>query len=103
MRTKLLLSLCCLLLLSAGCSSLSQGQGESSSFFQETTPQVMAVNYDGHALYNFQLGRGYLAGGRYELARDSFLLALASSKNDALRRDAVAELESVNRLIRSQR
>ncbi len=101
MRTKILLSLCCLLFLSAGCSSLRQD--ESSSFFKEGEPQVMAVQYNGHALYNFQLGREYLAGGRYELARERFLLALASSKNDALRRDAVTELETVNRLIRSQR
>ena len=110
MSTKILLLLCCLVFLSTGCSYL--GWDESSSLspaapspsaVEPEKTQVMAVHYHGHALYNFQLGRGYMAGGRYELARERFLLALASAENDALRRDAVAELEIVNRLIRSQR
>ena len=110
MSTKILLSLCCLLFLATGCSYLGKGEtsslsptGTSDPAMEQDDSEVMAVHYHGYALYNFQLGRGYMAGGRYELARERFLLALASAENDALRRDAVSELEIVDRLIRSQR
>ena len=66
-------------------------------------PRPEAVPYDDAALYNFQLGRHYQTRGRLELARDRFLQALATARNDDMRERAAEEIEATDRLIRSQR
>ncbi|MGE4299352.1 MAG: hypothetical protein AB7E47_15155 [Desulfovibrionaceae bacterium] len=67
------------------------------------TTGLTSMPYHEHALYNFQLGRGYMAQGRYELARERYLLALAVARDDAMRMRLSEELDAVDRLILSQR
>ena len=64
---------------------------------------VVAAPYHENALYNFHLGRSYMAQGRYELARERYLLALACSHDDDLRLRAAQELEAAQRQIESLR
>ena len=66
-------------------------------------PGVVVAPYNGNALHNFYMGRQYVAEGRYELAREHYLLALASAREEAMRDALVAELQSVDRLIKTLR
>ena len=59
--------------------------------------------YSAHSLMHYQLGREYMAGGRYELAREHILLAMAGARDDALRDQAAADLEALDRIIVSRR
>lgn len=88
------LALCTLLIILPGCSSVvSDIQGE----------QAVVVPYDSQYLLNLQAGREYAANGRYELAREHFLLALASSRNRQTRNLAAQELASVDLMIQTLR
>ncbi|MFV0350040.1 MAG: hypothetical protein ACK5JO_15815 [Halodesulfovibrio sp.] len=66
-------------------------------------PGVVVAPYNGNALHNFYMGRQYVAEGRYELAREHYLLALASAREETMRDALVAELQSVDRLIKTLR
>lgn len=79
-----------MLLALAGCSTAKE-------------PDMVGAPYHENALYNYYLGRDYMARGRYELARERFLLALACSRNEDMRLMAAAELEAAQRQIESQR
>ena len=65
--------------------------------------EVMAAPYADEALYNYQTGKYYLADGRYELAKESFTLALAASRNPEMRLALMRELDSVNMMIQTLR
>ncbi|UZP67851.1 hypothetical protein N1030_02430 [Desulfovibrio mangrovi] len=65
--------------------------------------EVVVAPYNGNALHNFYMGRQYVAEGRYELAREHYLLALASAREETMRDALVAELQSVDRLIKTLR
>jgi hypothetical protein len=66
-------------------------------------PEPQALPYKGTALHNMKLGRGYQAEGRYELARDRFLQALALAEHEDMKDAVIKELEATDKLIRSQR
>ncbi len=89
-------------------SLLLGGCAEVSNFYHtvtETTPsQDVAVSErPPQSLYNFKMGREYAAQGRYELAKEHYLMALASS-GDAQTRDLVThELHAVDLMIQTQR
>ncbi len=68
-----------------------------------TPMDVVAAPYSGNALQNFYIGRQYVAQGRYELAREHYLLALASAREEAMRDTLVTELQTVDRLIKTLR
>ncbi len=56
------------------------------------------------SLYNFKMGREYAAQGRYELAREQYLIAYAGAENDAVMRDAAArEVQAMDMIIKTQR
>ncbi len=107
----------CLLLLCVsvwlgGCSLFTRFSGdtapeepaEASVTTAAPEPQiVMAPAYDGNALFNLYLGRQFVAEGRFELARERFLLGLASAREEGMRDSLVAELRSVDRMIQSLR
>ncbi|MDY7001336.1 MAG: hypothetical protein SVS15_06100 [Thermodesulfobacteriota bacterium] len=66
-------------------------------------PQAEAVPYHGHALHNFHLGRKYQAQGRYEMARDRFLQALATAEDADMRARLAREIQAADKLIELQR
>jgi len=66
-------------------------------------PQAEAVPYHGHALYNFHLGRKYQAEGRYEMARDRFLQAMATAEDQEMRTRLAREIEAADKLIELER
>ena len=65
--------------------------------------EVAAAPYNYEALYNFQMGKNYLAEGRYELAKERFTLALAANRNPEMQDTLVHELEAVNMMIQTLR
>lgn len=102
MKTRLLpLVLALMLACLAGCAPQKVG-----GFFtpKEEGPRHAAVSqYSADSLDNYKIARDYSAQGRYELAREHYLLALAAA-NDPYLQDALAkELESVNMMIKSLR
>ncbi|MBG0777186.1 MAG: hypothetical protein H0S85_12240 [Desulfovibrionaceae bacterium] len=66
-------------------------------------PANAAAPYHEAALMHFKEGREFMSQGRYELARESFLLALAAADNGDMRVLATRELETADRMIRSVR
>lgn len=90
MKVYLLLTLVCFL---SGCGGVRH--------IEDTTGAV--TPYDAASLHNMRLGRDYVMQGRYELAKEHYLLALAASK-DPETRDAInRELRSTDMMIKTQR
>lgn len=74
--------------------------GVTKNFSDE---RAAVTPYDANSLWNLQLGRNYASQGRYELAKEHLLMALAAS-NDAEIRNVVAhELKSVDTMLKTQR
>lgn len=65
--------------------------------------KVVASPYSTNSLENLYIGRQYVTQQRYELARERFLLALASAENENMREQLVSEITAVNRLIQTLR
>lgn len=59
--------------------------------------------YHGNTLSNFTVARLYMSQGRYELARQHLLLALATSRDEDMRTRLATELESVEMMIATMR
>ena len=82
-----LLSLLCISIASAGCSGT----------------QVVSAPYADESLVNYKAGKRYLAEGRFELAKECFTLALASSRDPGMRYVIMQEIDSVNMMIETRR
>ena len=100
LRKNTLFSLVAILCASSGCSSVSS--------FLSGTPQEekvdnLVVNYHADSLRNYKAGRDFAAAGRYELAREHYLLALAAANDPILREALTQELDSVALMIKSLR
>lgn len=65
--------------------------------------EVLSVPYSGESLINYQAGKDFLGEGRYELAKESFTLALASSRDPGMRYVIMQEIDSVNMMIETRR
>ena len=65
--------------------------------------KVVSAPYADETLTNYQAGKHYLAAGRYELAKESFTLALASSRDPEMRHYIMQEIDSVNMMIETRR
>lgn len=90
---KLIYLLVALMPIAGGCSYAPYFSSDRSA----------VVQYDQSYLWNLQIGREYAAAGRYELAKEHYLMALAVS-NDADTRDLVThELHAVDLMIKAQR
>jgi hypothetical protein len=63
----------------------------------------MFESYESICQYNLYQGRAYAAQGRYELAKEHLLLALAQSTDDLTRRVVGNELKSVEMSILTRR
>ena len=80
----------CGLLLACACGSL---------WGSESTA---VVHNSAASIHNLQKGRQYVAEGRYELAREHYLFALAAS--DEMNKDVIAqELHAVDLMVKTQR
>ena len=88
-----------LIALLAGLPVLS-GCGDTSYFSND---RVAVVPYDQAAIRGIQQGRAYAAQGRLELAKEQYMMALASSNDGATQALATHELEAVDRMIQAQR
>ena len=95
MKARSLLFIVVLLLGSlSGCSSYN-------SYF--TGERTVALPHDPNSLWNLKLGREYAAAGRFELAKEHYLMALASSDDTETRTIATHELHAVDMMIEAQR
>lgn len=65
--------------------------------------RAVVADYDANCLWNLQVGRDYMAQGRYELAREHLLMALAASNNDDTRNVIAHDLKTVDLMIQTQR
>lgn len=74
----------------SGCSAFSSTK-------LATTP------YSSSTLENLKQGREYASAGRYELAREHYLLALASSEGSGATNLITQELQAVDLMIKTQR
>jgi hypothetical protein len=91
------LLLCLLLILPfAGCSP-----GAVLSRF--SNERVVVVPHDPNSLRNMKLGREYASAGRYELAKEHYLMALAASSDAETQRIVSHELRAVDLMIQAQR
>lgn len=71
---------------------------------QEKAAHSAAVTpYSADSLRNYKIARDFSAQGRYELAREHYLLALASTSDPYLQDALAQELESIDMIIRSLR
>ena len=59
--------------------------------------------HNSNSLWHLQLGRDYAGQGRYELAREHLLMALASNSDPRMRHLLTHELKSVDAMIKTQR
>lgn len=71
-----------------------------ASYF--SSDRTAVVQHDQNSLWNMQLGREYAASGRYELAKEHYLMALASSTTET-RPVILHELQAVDMMIQAQR
>jgi hypothetical protein len=86
------------LVLGGGCSS--------SIFFSdpiEWSTSTVVVRYHPDSLRNYQVARDFAAVGRFELAREHYLLALATANDPGLRDALAFELDSINLMIKTLR
>jgi hypothetical protein len=71
---------------------------------KEPPPDRAALTpYDANCLHYWQLGRTYMGQGRFELAREQLLLALAASNSAETRSLLSHELRSVEMMIKTER
>lgn len=93
--TRLPLLLLCLL------SALAlPGCGIQKQFSSERTA---VAQYDANCLWALQQARDYAAQGRYELAKEQYLMALAACDTPDVRQIVTHELRSVDMMIKAQR
>lgn len=59
--------------------------------------------YNSNSLWHLQVGRDYAGQGRYELAKEHLLMAVASSSDPYMRNMLNHELKSVDAMIQTQR
>ncbi len=85
-----------------GCSSMKNAFNSATG--TEPTPEMAATEHNPISIWNFRMAREYSAQGRYELAKEHYLLAYAAAGNDAMLRDALQqELHSIDLMIKTLR
>ena len=92
---------CCFVaaaLLLAGCAMFSSKNNDVPE------PTLATTEHNTISLLNYRTAREYAAGGRFELAKEHYLLAYAAAgENAALRESLRQELHSVDLMIRTMR
>lgn len=98
MRTFAILTGCLCLLAASGCS------GSPKAGNSRPGAEIAMTRHNPLSLYNYTLGREYSASGRYELAREHYLIAYAAAQDDAVLQDMLQkELKAVDLMIHSLR
>ena len=90
-----------LVLALSGCTALTASKQKTQ--VRPVAKRVVASPYSSNSMENLYIGRQYIAEQRYELAKEHFLLALASAENENMREQLVSEITAVNRLIETLR
>ena len=91
-----LLGLSVTLILGGGCSI-------PSSEFAEERVSAIVVPHSPDSLRNYKAARDFAAAGRFELAREHYLLALAATTDPGLQNALALELDSIDLMIKSLR
>ncbi|MDL2317295.1 hypothetical protein LJC59_09565 [Desulfovibrio sp. OttesenSCG-928-A18] len=91
--------LCLGLCLGFSCIWLS-GCGVSKHF---SSQRAAVAEHDANCLWNIQIARDYTAQGRYELAKEHYLMALGACNDVESRNLVTHELRSVDLMIKAQR
>lgn len=69
----------------------------------EPEDKMVVIQDSPEALWSLRSGREYVGEGRYELAREQYLNALAASSDPQTRAVISRELETVDLMIKAQR
>jgi hypothetical protein len=93
MKRFAVLVLPCLLLLTGGCGITSYVSNE----------RVVVTPQDPNCLWQLQQARQYVAQGRYELAKEHYLMALAACKDGESNETVAQELKATDLMIQTQR
>lgn len=103
MRTITILLCCTALFALSGCGILWDPPAPTSGTAMPGAG-VTLTDHSALSLYNYRMARAYSAQGRYELAKEHFLMAHAAAGDDALLRDMLArEIEAADMMIRTLR
>ncbi len=81
----------------AACSWFNSERGKVQN------AEVAVVNQHPDSVWNLKMGRDYAADGRFELAKEHYLLALAAAQDPDMRRMLNNELQSVDLMIQTMR
>ena len=85
-------------------ASLCFSLGACSWFSTGDTQAVTAIPHTPVSLSYYQAGRAYSAQGRFELAREQYLLAYAAAEGDSsLRTMLEQELKAADKMLRTVR
>lgn len=99
MKKQLISAALAMALMSTGCSFFNS----IISSNKEVQGEAAVTQYSTASLRNYKTARDFAAQGRYELAREHYLLALASASDPYLQDALAQELESVDMMIKSLR
>lgn len=94
-RLKMLLPLVLLALSAIFCAGCS--------LFEAPKANAAAVNYSDQSLHNYKQGQYYASAGRFELAREYYLLALAATSDPEMQEAISRDLEAADAAIYIQR
>lgn len=86
------------LLAAAGCSGVGKFRQK-----EDVASGAAIVSYSADSLQNYKYAREYAAQGRYELAREHYVLALAATTDPYLQDALAQEIESVDMMIKTLR
>ncbi|THB71833.1 MAG: hypothetical protein D6E12_00555 [Desulfovibrio sp.] len=100
MKSSLLTLIALALLASAGLAGCSAGVQYTGG---NQDAEIAGAPYHEHAMQNLLLGRRYMAQGRYELARERFLIGLAAAQNPEMKRILAQEVQGCDMMVQSQR
>ncbi|MDR3074292.1 MAG: hypothetical protein LBV01_06180 [Deltaproteobacteria bacterium] len=102
MRIIVIILSCAALVALSGCGLFQR----SSPAAGDSRPgkDVALTAHNPVSLHNYRVAREYSVAGRYELAREHYLLAYAAAEGDAPLRDTLSkELKAVDSMIRALR
>lgn len=97
MRTRIMAVtfLAAALLTFPGCGSRTDGNADDS---------IAVLEHNAVSLHNYRIAREFSAAGRFELAREHYLLAYAAAEGDGMLRERLhQELEAVVLMIKTLR
>ena len=92
-----------LLVLALTLAALTAGCSGCSIFQSSPDKSAAAVAYSDQSLYNYKQGQYYASAGRFEIAKEYYLLALAATTDPEMQDAISRELEAADAAILIQR